>query len=143
EDKDKAVILKEAIKKASEQGVDNKFATLITGLKTGDTFKDLDKLQDLMTKNKDLQSDIRDLIALLLTDDRDEKLRIERINTERLLERIKELIAKQERVRAQTEQGRKDAPALKKEQERVTKETKGLIDPKADKGNEAKKGEAK
>jgi hypothetical protein len=146
EDKDRAALLKEAIKVASEAGVETKFSALINKLRAGDTFKDLDQLDDLMNRNQDLRKDLRALIELLLRDDRDSQLREERLRTERLLERIKELIAKQERVRAQTDLGRKDAPALKRDQERVTEATRDLIarkDGKGNKGGEAKKGDAK
>ena len=141
EDKDKAIILKKAITLASEQGVDAKFTTLISELKRGDTFKDLDKLQDLIAKNGDLRNDIRALIELLLKDDRDAALREERLRTERMIERLKEIIAKQERVRALTEQNRMEADKLKDAQVKVTKETKELIEP--GKKGDTKKGEAK
>jgi len=140
EDKDKAAILKDAIKQASEQGIDNKFNTLMVALKNAETFKDVAKLEAILDKNKDLQNDLRALIELLLKDDRDKQLREERMSTERLLERLKEIISKQERVRAQTEQGRKEAADLKREQEKVTKETGNLIGKKDEKAD-TKKGD--
>ena len=59
QDREKAEVLKKAIAQASEQGVDNKFTTLMLTLKNSDTFKDLDKLQGLMDKNTELRNDLR------------------------------------------------------------------------------------
>jgi len=145
EDKDKAAILKKAISVASEQAVDTKFTSLVAALKNSDSFKQIDKLGELMTQNEDLRLDIKKLIELLLSDDRDTALTKERMETEKLLERIKEIIAKQERARAMTEQSKKAKEDLARDQSKVTKETKDLLGPKDDKNKNDpdKKGEAK
>ncbi len=144
EDRDKAAILRQAIKESGERGVDAKFATLVAALRSKDAFQDLDKLQEIMAQNTDLRNDIKRLLELLLKDDRDAQLKREREEVQRMLERLKEIIAKQERVRAKTDLGREKADALRKAQEKVTQDTKRLLEGKKDdKGAEAKKGDAK
>jgi hypothetical protein len=144
EDKDKAAILRQAIKEAGERGVDAKFATLVAALRSKDAFQDLDKLQEIMAQNADLRNDIKRLLELLLKDDRDAQLKREREEVQRMLERLKEIIAKQERVRAKTDLGREKSNDLRKAQEKVTQDTKRLLEGKKDdKGAEAKKGDAK
>jgi hypothetical protein len=136
EDRDKAKQLREALDKASAQGTEAKFLTLIAELKKTDTFNDVRALKDVMDKNRDLQKDLRLLIEMLIRDDRDKQLKEERERLERLLEQLKELIGKQERVRAQTEIGRMDKKNLGEEQNKVTQATAKLA-------NTNKNGEAK
>jgi hypothetical protein len=144
EDQDKAKVLRDAIKQASDEGIDTKFSSLVEALRDKDAFKNLEQLQTVMEQNKDLRNDIRKLIELLLKDDRDAELRRQREETTRLLERLKEVIAKQGRVHAQTEIGRRDAKDLRKEQDKVTKDTKNLIgDKEAKSGKDGKTGQPK
>ena len=78
------------------------------------------KMQDLRD-NQELRKDLQKLIALLAKDDAaSNKEQMEK--TARLLEQLKELIAKQERVRAQTEMARKTHKELEKDQNKVTKD---------------------
>ena len=55
EDHDKARILDEALARASEQGTDSKFSTLVAALKGSDAFKDLDQLDAILDRNEDLR----------------------------------------------------------------------------------------
>src|SRR5262249_11027633 len=130
---------------ASEKGTDAKFMELIDLLRKDTTFKDLDAIDKAVKVNNQLAEDLRTLLRILMTDDRDEQLRKEREEYTRLLEKLKEVIAKQERVRAATEIGKRESKDLAKDQNKVTGDTKNLIgqgkgDPK---GSEAKKGEGK
>jgi hypothetical protein len=144
EDREKAKVLDEALAKASEQGTDTKFGTLVSALKGSDAFKDLDQLGSILDKNEDLRKDIRALIELLLRDDRDTQRKKEKEQLTRLLEQIKEIIGKQERLRSQTELARKNAEELEKLQKKLTDETKDLVANKdAKKANESKKSDAK
>lgn len=129
QDKEKAKALRNALRLAGDQGVEVKFDALIRGLGTKGADKNNDVLEQLLKDNKDLREDLKKLIALLARDDR-EALKEQREKTARLLEQLKELIAKQERVRALTEMGRKSSPDLKRDQSKVTRETKAVIDPK-------------
>jgi hypothetical protein len=143
EDREKAKQLRAAIEKSSQQGIESKFLTLIAVLKEPGTFKSIQKLGDAAKKNEELRSDLALLIDMLLRDDRDEQLRKEKERIARLLEQLKEIIGRQERVRSQTEQARLDKNDLGKNQKDVTQATAKL--GKADKNGENKheKSEAK
>src|SRR6516162_2893995 len=96
EDQEKAKILRRAIKKASEEGVDTKFSTLIETLKTSDAFKNTEQLQAILTQNEELRRSLRELMDLLMKDDRDAELRKQMAEVRRLLEELKNIIRKQE-----------------------------------------------
>jgi hypothetical protein len=130
EDRDKAQALKNALKSASEQGIEVKFTTLILALKTSNAFKNIDTLQGVLTQNQEIRDDLRKLIDVLLKDDRESALRKEREEVQKLLEKLKEVIEKQERVQANTELGKLGKIDIAKAQNKVTKETKDLVDPK-------------
>ncbi len=140
-DKEKAKALRKALRKASELGTEAKFDSLIRALTVKGADKSLDSLGQAVRDNAELRKDLQQLIALLAKDDAQaNREQIEKMA--RLLEQLKELIAKQERVRAQTEIGRKSNKELEKDQNKVTKETRDLIDGKnKDKGET--KGEGK
>jgi hypothetical protein len=139
EDRDKAKILKDAIKAASDKGIDTKFTSLISALRKEGTFQSTEDLEAILNQNDSLRQDLRELIEMLLRDDPFARLRAERERTERLLEELKELIAKQERVRAQTEIGRRTNEELRQAQNKVTRQTGDLIGAgKKGEGNEAK-----
>jgi hypothetical protein len=145
EDKDKAANLKLAIQKASEQGVDTKFSTLVESLRRENTFKDLDQLQTVLQQNEELRRDLRAILELLLRDDRAGQLKREIAEKTRLLEELKKIIAAQERLIAKNQLQRVDSKNVKKGQEKVSEDTRRLVDPKAknNPGAEAKKGENK
>jgi len=130
EDRDKAMALKNALKVASDQGIEMKFSTLILALRSSDSFKNIETLQGVLTQNQEIREDLRKLIDVLLKDDRESQLRKERQEVQDLLEKLKGVIEKQERVQANTELGKLGKNEIAKAQGKVTKETKDLIDPK-------------
>lgn len=130
EDRDKATALKNALKVASDQGIEMKFSTLILALRSSDSFKNIETLQGVLTQNQEIREDLRKLIDVLLKDDRESQLRKERQEVQDLLEKLKGVIEKQERVQANTELGKLGKNDIAKAQGKVTKETKDLIDPK-------------
>ena len=130
EDRDKAMALKNALKVASDQGIEMKFSTLILALRSSDSFKNIETLQGVLTQNQEIREDLRKLIDVLLKDDRESQLRKERQEVQDLLEKLKGVIEKQERVQANTELGKLGKNDIAKAQGKVTKETKDLIDPK-------------
>jgi hypothetical protein len=139
-DKEKAKALRKALKMASEQGTEGKFDSLIRSLSSKGADKNLDILSQVVRENGELRKDLKKLIALLSRDETaSNREQIEK--TARLLEQLKELIAKQERVRAQTEIGRKNNKELEKDQNKVTRETKEVADGR--KGERPDKGESK
>jgi len=143
EDREKAKILRLAIKKASEAGVDTKFSTLIETLKTNDAFKNTEQLQMILAQNEELRRDLREIMDLLMKDDRDSELRKQMAEVRRLLEELKHIIRKQELHQNQVVIGRAPTKVLAPKQRDITNQTKDLVRPKGDKGSEAKKGEGK
>lgn len=141
EDRDKAMALKNALKVASDQGIEMKFSTLILALRSSDSFKNIETLQGVLTQNQEIREDLRKLIDVLLKDDRESQLRKERQEVQDLLEKLKGVIEKQERVQANTELGKLGKNEIAKAQGKVTKETKDLIDPK--KAGDSKDGDGK
>ncbi|HEY1861707.1 MAG TPA: hypothetical protein VGG61_15205 [Gemmataceae bacterium] len=133
EDKDKAKILREAIKKAAEEGTENKFAKLINSVKDSKAVT-LDGLESVKTQNEDLVRDIRVILAILLTDNRDAELRRQKEMLAKMIEELKRVIREQETVRARTDRNKTEAGPLKKSQENVTKATGDLIGAKKDAG---------
>jgi hypothetical protein len=143
EDREKAKILRLAIKKASEEGVETKFSSLIDTLKTNDAFKNTEQLQEILKQNEELRRNLREIMDLLLKDDRDAELRRKKEEYARLLEELKTVIRKQELVLNKTILPRTKNKDLAESQSKVRKDTDALVNPKANKGAEAKHGEGK
>jgi hypothetical protein len=144
EDKAKAKILRDAIKKASEEGTENKFDKLINSLKDSKIIT-LDGLEAAKTQNEDLVRDIRVILTILLTDNRDAELRHKKEQLAKMIEELKRVIREQETVRAKTDRNKTEAAPLKKSQENVTKATRELIPGGKKDGGESKaaKGDPK
>jgi len=115
EDKEKAKILKEALKKASEEGTENKFEKLINILKDTKSLK-LDDLETARLQNEDLARDIRAILVILMTDDRDKALKEQKERLAKMIEELKRVIRDEEAVRAKNDRGQYDTDKLKKEQ---------------------------
>jgi hypothetical protein len=144
EDKEKAKALRDALNATGTQAIDAKFIALAAALKGSEAFKDLDQLNLLIKENNDLRTEIRSLIDLLLKDNREAELRRQREETEKLLERLKEIIGKQERHRSQVEMGRKEGKDLAKGQKDIKDQTRELYDPSKKGANQGgAKGEGK
>lgn len=128
-DKEKAKALRTALKKASDLGTEAKFDTLIRDLTKPGADQSIDVLGKVVRENSELRKDLQQLISLLAKDEnQSNKEKMDK--TAKLLEQLKDLIAKQERVRAQTEMGRKNNKELGKDQNKVTKETRDVADGK-------------
>ena len=81
---------------------------------------DLAKLEEAEKVNEALRKDLQTLLKILMTDNRDALIKAEIERNAKMLEQIKELIKRQERVRATTEQGRKEGKDIAKDQKGVT-----------------------
>src|SRR5262249_50083589 len=77
EDAQKALILKRAIEKASTANTEMKFEKLITILRESKELN-LDELANASLTNKELLKDINEILAILMTDNRDAELKAER-----------------------------------------------------------------
>jgi len=99
EDKLRAQAIQEALRIIGDLGTDAKFDTLVQALKQQDAFKSTDKLQGLVERNKELSGDLTRLIEAL-TRDPEAELRRQRDEAKKIVEKLKDVISKQERVRA-------------------------------------------
>lgn len=143
EDRDKAKILREAIRKASAEGVETRFSSLIEMLRGGNSSSSTEVMQDILTENKELRQILHELMELLLKDDRDAELKRQIAEARRLLEELKNVIRKQELVLNKTILPRTPNKDLAKSQHNVKEQTHDLVNPKSDKVKEAKQGEGK
>ncbi len=143
EDREKAKTLREAIKKASEEGVETRFSSLIERLRSSDTLKNTESMNDILEENRQLRTVLRDIMELLLKDDRDKQLKEEKERAQRLLDELKNVIRQQEVVIAKTVENKTKGGDVAKSQEKVRERTDNLANPKSNKGNEAKNGEGK
>lgn len=125
EDLTRAKTLKEAIRKSSDENITTKFDKLVATLKASKAV-DLQDIKEAMDQSQELSQGLRAILALLLSDNRDEQLKAERENLKQLLARLDKVIRDQKVARAQTEGGRLDKEKLLNTQEKVTKDTKGL-----------------
>jgi hypothetical protein len=146
EDRDRAVTLKAAIKKASELGIDARFETL-NGLLRNSKSDDYAEMRDAMEQSRIVANNIRELLDLLTSDNDSARLKAEKERIRKLLEMLEKVIREQKVVRAQTEGKLTDKGALGKEQEKVRKSTleiaKAMNDKDANKGeNKADKGKS-
>src|SRR5262249_11335840 len=71
EDQQKATILDEAMKKASKEGIDTRFEKLVKLVADSKTFEDLTKLEAAIQSNHQLMEDVKLILQILLTDNRD------------------------------------------------------------------------
>jgi hypothetical protein len=125
EDRDRAATLKDAIKKAGEVDPELKFDTLINLLKDKQAF-DLNELKEAMVQAQMVADDIRDIIAILLSGNRDAMLRAEIERLMKLLKALDTAIREEKIVRAQTEAGQMDKKELAKAQEKVAQLTEAI-----------------
>jgi hypothetical protein len=142
EDRERAVLLKDAIKKTQELGTPNKFTTLIDLLKNSKAIS-LNDAKEAMDRSKMLAEDIRTLLAILMSDNRDAQLKTEKDRIQRLIKMLDKAIQVQKVARAQNESGQLDPKALGKAQDKAkeaSKEVAKAMDPKA---GEPKDGKSK
>jgi hypothetical protein len=139
EDRDRAANLKKAIALAGDQGVDAKFERLSTVLRSSKDLS-LQELKEAMEQNRMVTEDIKAILALLMTDNRDLALKKEKERLTNLLNELKRITRQQKVVRAQTESGRLDPKPLGQSQAKVTGDTQklaGAMEPKKADGSKS------
>src|SRR5260370_6053784 len=144
--KDKAKILRDAINKVNDVGIETKFTKLVNLIKNASKDVSIDDLANIQAQHEDLTKDIRAIIAILLTDNRDAELRRKIKDLERRIAELKKIIGKEERISDRARVGKSDGNNLAKDQMGVTNDTKDLAGvAKGDKGKEGKgaKGDSK
>jgi hypothetical protein len=140
EDRDRAVTLKAAIKKASEVGIDARFDTLIGLLRTSKSVE-YAEIKEAMEQTKSLANDIKVLLEILTNDNDAARLKAEKERLQKMLEMLEKVIREQKIVRAQTEGRLTEKGTLGKAQEKVTKSTQDIakaMNGKDEKGSENK-----
>jgi hypothetical protein len=147
EDRERAVLLKDAIKKTQELGTPNKFTTLIELLKNNKAIS-LNDAKEAMDRSKMVAEDIRTLLAILMSDNRDAQLKSEKERLQRLIKMLDKAIQVQKVARAQNESGQMDPKSLGKAQDKAKEASRDVakaMDPKADdpKSGQPKEGSPK
>jgi hypothetical protein len=142
EDRDRAVTLKAAIKKASEVGIDARFETLIALLRNSKSIGDAE-IKEAMEQSKTLANEIKEVLAILTNDNDAARLKAEKERLQKLLEDLEKVIREQKVVRAQTEGKLTEKGTLGKAQEKVTQATKNIAKEMNKDAKGSQKGEGK
>jgi hypothetical protein len=142
EDREKALVLRQAIDLAAKEGVDGQFNKLVATLTaSGISLQDINAA---IGQNEQLTKTLREMIDILLTDNQTAKLKEEQRRLQELLKKLDKIIREQKVERSKTESGRLDGDQLAKTQSKVTEDTKNLSKGMGN-GKDAKdaKGDAK
>jgi hypothetical protein len=127
-DRDRATALRNVLREAGRRGVAGRFDALVRGLTRKGAARDLDVLAGVIRENSDLRKDLQALLVLILNDDRDRRLAERRDRAAALLAELKELRNRQARLQAQTERPGKPDEELKKDQDKLSKTTRDLLE---------------
>jgi hypothetical protein len=147
EEREKALVLRQAITLAEKEGVDNQFNKLVVTLTSSGIT--VGELNAAVGQNEMLTKALREMIAILLSDNQSAKLKEEQLRLQDLLKRLEKLIRDQKLERSKTESGRVEADQLARGQAKVTDDTRKLSkvmdgkDGKDGKGERDTKGEAR
>jgi hypothetical protein len=147
EDRDKAVLLKKAVELAGKEGINTRFDKLISLLKSSQVDK-LEDVQSAITESETLVRDLRELLQLLLSDNRAAQLKAEEKRLTELIKEINKIIRDEKTIRAQNDSGRMDKDALARAQADVTRNTEAVAramggGKDGGKSGDTAKGEAK
>ena len=138
----RAVLLKVLIKKTQELGTPNKFSTLIDLLKTNKAIS-LNDAKEAMDRSKMVAEDIRALLAILMSDNRDAQLKAEKDHIQRMIKLLGKAIQVQKVARAQNESGQADPKELGKAQDKAKEAAQDVAKAMDPKGGEPKDGKSK
>jgi hypothetical protein len=138
EDREKALVLRQAIDLAAKEGIDNQFNKLVATLTASGI--SLQEINAAIGQNTQLTRTLREMIDLLLTDNQTAKAKEEQRRLQDLLKRLEGVIREQKLERSKTESGRIDGDRLAKGQGKVTDATQKLH---KDMGPKDAKGEPK
>src|SRR5262245_39204120 len=141
EERERAVVLKQAIELAAKEGVDNQFNKLVVTLTTSGVT--MSEINAAIGQNEQLTKPLREMIAVLLTDNQTAKLKEEQRRLQDLLKQLEKVIRDQKVERSKTESGRLEKEDLARGQNKVTQDTQKLARAmgKGDKDGKDGKGE--
>src|SRR5262245_38561328 len=127
EDKDKAKALRKAIDLADKEGVDNKFTTLLRTLmkNSGDGLSIAD-LTNAKNQNDDLIKVLKEILAILQSDDELARIRAEKEFLEKLLADLNALIRATNINQSRTDSGKGDNKQLSKDQKNLSEKVDAL-----------------
>jgi hypothetical protein len=141
EDRDRAVIIQNALDQIRDASIDTRFEQL-TELFRNKKLTNLPDIRDMEKSSQKLADDLRRILEMLQGDTRSAKLREERIRIEKMVAEIKRLIREEKTVQGQTQIGKTERKELQGAQNRVTRDTSDL-NKKIGAGNKGQGGEAK
>jgi len=131
EDREKAVVLRQAIELANREGVDNQFTKLVATLTaSGVTLREI---ESAVGQNDQLLKTLRAMLDILLNDNQTARLKEEQKRLQELLKMLDGIIRAQKIERSKVESGKGEPTDLKKGQQKVTNDTEKLskhMDPK-------------
>jgi hypothetical protein len=105
EDQQKAKVLDDALKAVAKEGIDTRFTKLVQLVADTKTFDDLTKLKEAIDYNHKLMEDLKHIVEILLTDNRDALLREEIARLMADLRRLNNMRDDQLRARTLTDRG--------------------------------------
>jgi hypothetical protein len=138
EDREKAIVLRQAIELATREGIDNQFNKLVAALTSSGIT--LQEINAAIGQNEQLSRNLREMIAILLSDSQSAKLKEEQRRLAELLKMLDAVLRAQKIERSKTEAGKLDGEQLAKGQAKVTADTKKLSDAM---GKDKKAGDPK
>ena len=125
EDRERAANLRKALELASKENTDTKFDRLIGVLKSSKSLN-VREIEDAMDQSRMLSDDIRNILALLMADNRDAEIQREKKRISELIKRLDKNIKDEKIARAKTEAGQQDKEGLAKEQNKIAKDSEGI-----------------
>jgi hypothetical protein len=125
EDRDKAELLQNALKLASEAGVGNKFRTLLEQLQKNKT-PSINDVDDSIDQSTEVLKSLEAMLAILMSEGKDAERKKEIERLVNLLKELNKVIRDQKIVRAKTEKGAMDPKDLKDAQAKVTDNTRDV-----------------
>jgi hypothetical protein len=144
EDKDKAKSLRKAIDLADKEGVDNKFTTLLrTLMKNSGGDLTIADLTNAKSQNDDLIKVLKEILAILQSDDELARIRAEKEFLEKLLADLNALIRATNINQSRTDSGKGDNKQLAKDQKNLSEKADALASKMGATKPGAKEGEPK
>ena len=138
EDREKAIVLRQAIELATREGIDNQFNKLVAALTSSGIT--LQEINAAIGQNEQLSRNLREMIAILLSDSQSAKLKEEQQRLAELLKMLDAVLRAQKIERSKTEAGKLEGEQFAKGQAKVTADTKKLSEAM---GKDKKAGDPK
>ena len=128
EDKDKAKALRKAIELADKEGVDNKFTVLLRTIGAAANNPSLSDINSARGQNDELIKALREILAVLQSDDELARIKAEKEYLEKLLADLNNLIRQTSINQSRTDSGRGDNKQLAKDQKKLADAVGKLAD---------------